>query len=343
MLEIHSYIQKLTTGHSLTTEEMTRTLQIILAGGATPAQIAAILVSLRMKGETPAEIAAAAAVLRSKAIAFPAPEGAFDTCGTGGDGAGSLNISTAVGLVLAGCGVPVVKHGNRSVSSRSGSTDVLEALGVDVQVPPETMQEALEESGFAFLMAPLYHRGMRHVSPVRQELKLRTIFNLLGPLANPAKPSFQLLGVYHPDWLEPVAEALQKLGTTAAWVVCGEGNLDEIALHGPTEIVELKNGQLHRFTLTPADAGLTEQPLSALQGGDAEYNAKALSLLLRGETGAYRDAVLLNTSACLLIAGKVSTLPEGVALAAQSIDEGKARFVLDTLSIITNRDMEESE
>jgi anthranilate phosphoribosyltransferase len=335
MQEIQRILAEIVAGENLSSAKMERLMQILFSGGATPAQIAGLLVALRLKGETAEEIAAAAAVMRHKARPFSAPAGAFDTCGTGGDGSGSLNVSTAVAFVLAACGVPVVKHGNRSVSSRSGSADVLEALGVDLQVPPETMQHALEKTGCAFLLAPLYHYGMRHISPVRQELKLRTIFNLLGPLANPAQPDFQLLGVYHPDLLQPMAEALQQLGTKAAWVVCGAGGLDEIALHGETEIIALEHNELHRFTLTPEEAGLTRQPLTALQGGDAAENAAALSRLLAGEAGAYRDAVLLNTAACLIIAGKAQHLEDGVAIAANAIDSGKAREVLDTLMLLT--------
>lgn len=330
--EIHALLADLAEGKSLSPQAMERLMQIMLGGGMTPAQMAAALVALRMKGETPEEIAAAARVLRELATPFPAEAvGAIDTCGTGGDSSHSLNISTAAGFVLAGCDVPVIKHGNRSVSSRSGSADVLEALGVQVNIAPEVMAEAFRASGFAFLMAPLYHRGMRHVAPVRREMKLRTLFNVLGPLANPARVPFQLLGVYSPALLEPMAEALRQLGVTSAWVVCGEGGLDEIALHGTTEVAALKEGTVTRFTLHPQDAGIEPKPLETLRGGDATENAAALNRLLAGEISAYRDAVVLNSAACLMLTGRASNLRDAAALAAESLDSSRARTVLDTL------------
>lgn len=330
--EIHALLAQLVEGKSLSTQAMERLMQIMLGGGMTPAQMAAALVALRMKGEAPGEIAAAARTMRELATPFPVDvTGAIDTCGTGGDGSHSLNISTAAGLVLAGCAVPVIKHGNRSVSSRSGSADVLEALGVQVNIAPEVMAQAFQASGFAFLMAPLYHRGMRHVAPIRREMKLRTMFNVLGPLANPARVPFQLLGVYSPALLEPMAEVLRQLGVTAAWVVCGEGGLDEIALHGTTEVVALKEGTISRFTLHPQDAGIEPKPLEALRGGDATENAAALNRLLAGEISAYRDAVVLNSAACLVLTGRAANLHDAAALAAESLDSGRARHVLDTL------------
>ncbi len=335
-LEIQQLIAKVVDGNSLTRAESERAMQMMLTGGVTPAQIAALLVALRIKGETVEEIAGAATVMRQKALPFIAPDNAFDTCGTGGDQSGSVNISTAVAIVLAACGVPVVKHGNRSVSSRSGSADVLEALGVNLSASAAKMAEILKRCNLAFLMAPQYHPSLRHVSPIRQELKLRTIFNLLGPLANPAQLRYQLLGVYAPELLQPMAEVLSALGALSAWIVCGAEGLDEISISGATQVVALHHGQYRAFTLHPSDAGLPTHPADALRGGDATENAKAMERLLAGAEGAYRDAVLLNTAASLVIAGKVSELKEGAAQAAAAIDSGRAREVLDCLALHTH-------
>jgi anthranilate phosphoribosyltransferase len=333
--EIIKLIAKTAEGENLTGAEISRAFQIMLLGGATPAQIAALLVALRMKGETVEELTGAAQMLREKAVYFPAPENAIDTCGTGGDHSGSLNISTAVAIITAACGVPVVKHGNRSVSSQSGSSDVLSALGVNLHATQEQMQEALEKCNLCFLATPQYHPGMRHVAPIRQELKLRTIFNLLGPLANPARVKRQLLGVYAQDRQEMLAKALRELGSEHVWVVHSEDGLDEISIAAPTRVVELRNGEIREFTIVPEDAGLPRHPLETIQGGDAAFNASALEDLLAGFPGAYRDTVLLNTAAALMIAGKTLTLAEGVLMAAEAIDSGKARTGLDQLAIIT--------
>jgi anthranilate phosphoribosyltransferase len=333
--ELQKFINKAVEREDLTTEEATRAMHIMLTGGATPAQIAAYLVALRMKGETVAELTGSALTLRSKCTPFPAPASAVDTAGTGGDHSGSVNVSTAVAIVTAACGVPVVKHGNRSVSSRSGSADVLEALSVKLNAAPEQMQQALAECNLAFLMTPLYHKSMRQITPIRQELKIRTLFNLLGPLVNPAQVKRQLMGVFSRELLLPIAEVHRALGTEHAWIVWGAEGLDEISISGVTYCAELKNGNITEFTLTPADAGLPNHPLEALKGGNAEYNARAMERLLAGEKGAYRDAVLFNTAATLIIAGHTQTLPEGVAKAATAIDTGAARQVLDDLVRIT--------
>lgn len=308
----------------LSLEEAQHAFQIILSGGATPAQISAFLMGLRVRGETHEEITAGAQVLRAKASSFAHFPGTLDCCGTGGDMQGTFNISTATAFVVAGCGVPVVKHGNRSVSSQSGSADVLEALGVKIDASAEAMERALREHNIAFLMATKYHSAMRHVAPIRHELGLRTVFNLLGPLVNPAQPEFQLVGVYDRKWLQPIAQTLHALGAKRAWVVHGAGGLDELSTLGKTEIVELRDGHLRSFSLSPEDAGLAVAELESLQGGNAEMNAKALRDVLHGVRGAYLDAVLLNAAACLVIAGKSDSLRDAAAIALNAIDEGKA-------------------
>lgn len=335
---IQTHIAKAVDGIDLTPEEAERAFQTIMNGGATPAQMAAFLIALRMKGEAVSEITAGAKVMRAKATPFSAPEGALDTCGTGGDAKGTLNVSTAVAVVVAACDVPVVKHGNRSVSSRSGSSDVLSALGVNVLAAIPVLEYALKHCNLTFLMAPHFHSAMRHVAPVRQELSLRTVFNLLGPLSNPAQPKLQVLGVYDRKWLRPLAEVLRDLGSERAWIVHGSEGLDELSICGESHVAELKDGEIREFTITPEDAGLPRAELSAIIGGDAEYNARALNRLLLGEASAYRDIVLLNAAAALLVAGKAADLPAGVALAAEAIDSRKAQQTLATLVSISQAD-----
>lgn len=301
-----------------------RVFQVIMNGGATPAQMAAIVMGLRIKGESVEEIVAGATVLRAKAAKFHAPAGTIDTCGTGGDGRNTYNISTAVAIVLAACGVPVAKHGNRSVSSKSGSADVLQALGVKIDADIPVLERCLSEVGIAFLMAPKFHAAMRHVAPIRQELGLRTIFNILGPLSNPAKPDFQLLGVYDRQLTEPLAQVLALLGSKAAWVVHGHDGIDELTLTGSTFVTELKDGNIRSFEVTPEQAGLPRAMLEDLKGGDAETNARALEHALSGMESAYKNAILYNAAAALLIAGKCSELKEGAAIARQAIDNGSA-------------------
>ena len=313
-----------------------RMFQIIMNGGATPAQIAAILMGLRIKGETVEEITAGASVLRAKAPTMAAPEGAIDTCGTGGDSRGTYNISTAAAIVLAACGVPVVKHGNRSVSSKSGSADVLEMLGIKLDASLPVLEKSLKELNIAFLMAPKFHTAMRHVGPIRQELGLRTIFNILGPLSNPAQPDYQLLGVYDRALAEPLAQVLNELGTKAAWVVHGSDGLDELTITGKTFVTELKNGELRNFEVTPDDAGLPTASLDDIKGGDVATNAKALEHALSGMESAYKNAVMYNTAAGLLIAGHATTLKDGTAMARNAIDNGKAFRILKQWSLISH-------
>lgn len=333
---IQKYIDKVVCGFDLEREEAAQAFQIIMNGGATPAQMAAFLVGLRMKGETVTEISAGAAVLRAKALPFSAPEGAVDTCGTGGDAKGTLNVSTAVAIVVAACGVPVVKHGNRSVSSSSGSSDVLSVMGVDVNAPFEALSESLNRCNLTFLMAPRFHTAMRHVAPVRKELGLRTIFNLLGPLSNPAKPVRQIIGVYDKAWLRPIAEVLRELGSEHAWVVHGGDGLDELTITDESFVAELKDGEIREFSITPESVGLQRRELKEILGKDPEHNARELSLLLSGSTSAYRDIVLLNAAAVLIVAGKVETLEAGIQLAAAAIDSKKAKETLATLAAVTS-------
>lgn len=313
-----------------------RVFQIIMNGGATPAQMAAILMGLRIKGESMDEITAGATVLRAKAARISAPAGTIDTCGTGGDNRNTYNISTATAMVLAASGVPVAKHGNRSVSSRSGSADVLEMLGIKIDAEIPVLERCLKEVNITFLMAPKFHPAMRHVSPVRQELGLRTIFNVLGPLSNPARPDFQLLGVYDKQLGEPLARVLNELGTKAAWVVHGHDGMDELTLTGSTFVTELKNGTIRSFEITPEEAGLPRAMLEDVKGGDAAINAKALEHVLSGMESAYKNAVLYNAGAGLLIAGKAATLKEGTEIARTAIDSGDAFRLLKQWAMLSH-------
>ncbi len=268
-----------------------------------------------------------------------APENAIDVCGTGGDGRRTLNISTAVALVVAAAGVPVVKHGNKSVSSLSGSADVLAALGVNIQATKARVEQCLAEANICFMFAPLYHRAMRHVAPIRQELGFRTIFNLLGPLINPAQPKLQLMGVYDKALLRPIAEVLRSLGSKAAWVVHGEDGMDELTLSGVTHVAELKEGEINLFDIIPEEAGLARADHDAIKGGNAVNNAHELALLLAGKHSPYRDIVLLNAAAALTVADRAADLREGAAQAAAAIDEGRAKEALAHLVRITNLDV----
>jgi anthranilate phosphoribosyltransferase len=292
--------------------------------------------ALRVRGETVEEITGAARVMRSKAVAIDSPPGAIDTVGTGGDGAGTFNISTATALVVAACGVPVAKHGNRAMSSKSGAADVLAALGVNLDADMALVRKALWEGGLCFLMAPRHHLAMRNVGPTRVELGTRTIFNLLGPLSNPAGAKLQLIGVYARDWVVPIAQVLQRLGSEAAWVVHGCDGLDEITTTGPTHVAQLRHGTVTAFDIAPEDAGLFLAHPRDLKGGDPATNAEAMRALLRGAAGAYRDVVLFNSAAALVVAGKDGDLKTGVARARHAIDGGRAQAVLDRLIAITN-------
>ena len=325
------------TGRALTRPEAEAAFEIIMSGDATPAQMGGFLMALRVRGETVDEITAAASVMRNKALKIQAPADAIDTCGTGGDASGTYNISTAVALVCAGLGVPVAKHGNRSLTSKSGAADVLTALGVDIDCAISLIEEAIRDANVGFLMAPRHHGAMRHVAGTRVELGTRTIFNLLGPLSSPAGVKRQLIGVFSRDFVKPMAEVLRNLGSVHAWVIHGSDGLDEITTTGPTHVVELKDGTLSEFEIGPADAGLKLAKPEDIKGGDPTFNAAALRRLLDGENGAYRDIVLLNAAAALIVAGKAGDLREGAALAATSLDQGGAKAALEKLVAITNR------
>ena len=323
-------LAQLALGETLTETQAEAAFGIIMSGEATPAQIAGLLMAMRVRGETVAELAGAVRAMRARMLAVDAPPDAIDVCGTGGDNAGTLNVSTAVTFVLAGAGVPVAKHGNRALSSRTGGADVLTALGVNVDVPTERLAGILRAANCAFLFAPRHHAALRHAAGPRVELGIRTIFNLLGPLANPANVKRQLTGVFSPAWARPMAETLSRLGSEAAWIVPGQG-LDELTVAGDNQVVALADGEITEFVVTPEDAGLARAPIQAIQGGDAETNAAAMLALLRGAGGPYRDTVLLNTAAALIVAGKANDLRAGVALAARSIDTGAAMATLDAL------------
>ncbi len=333
-------LARLVDGRILTADEAHAFFAACLRGEPTPAQVAAAVTALRIRGETVEEIAAFATAMREAARTLDHPYDAIDTCGTGGDGQHTFNISTAAALVLAGAGLKVAKHGNRAMSSKSGSSDVLSVLGVNLQASPAQQRRSLDQAGIAFLFAPAYHGAMRHVGPVRAEIGFRTVFNLLGPLSNPAGAKRQVMGVYDPRLLEPLAEVLGRLGATRAWTVHGQG-LDELTTTGETEVAEWKDGTVRRFTVTPEDAGLPRADLAALRGGDAEENAVALRALLDGATGAYRDIVLLNAAAALIVADRAADLAEGAALAATVIDDGRAAKALADLVEATNVEIEE--
>lgn len=339
--EIQRYIATLGEGTPLSAEESARVFQIILSGGATTAQIGAILMGMKCCVETADEIVGAAQALLKKATLFDVGEECapyiVDTCGTGGDKKGSYNISTTVAVVVASCGVPVVKHGNKAISSKSGSSDILSALGVNIDTDIDLTKRALEEAGICFLMAPRYHSAMRHVAPVRQELGTRTIFNLLGPLINPARPKRQVVGVYDSTLVEPIAQVLKALGSEHAWVVHGLDGMDELTVMGQSVVAELKDGEIRSFTFDPREYGIEfPEEDDALKGGDAYENAAAFRRVLKGEQNAYRDAVLVNSAAALLVAGKVMTIEAGIAMAREHIDEGKALDTLQALVAVTN-------
>lgn len=307
----------------------------LFAGEATSAQIGGLLMALRARGEAVSEYAAAAAVMRAHCVPVKAPEGAMDIVGTGGDGKHTLNISTATAFVVAGAGVPVAKHGNRNLSSKSGTADVQSALGINVNVTPDVVERAIAEAGIGFMMAPLHHPAMRHVGPVRLELGCKTIFNILGPLTNPAGVKRQLTGAFAIDLIFPMAETLQQLGSDKAWLVHGSDGTDEITICGTTSVALLENGKITSRQIHPEDAGLPEHPFRDIIGGTPEDNATALRALLDGAPGAYRDAVLFNAAAALVVADKASTLTEGAEIARASIDSGKAKAALSALARIT--------
>jgi len=334
-LDFKQVLQRVATGVPLSEAEAEEIFGAVMEGAASTAQIAGLLMALRVRGETVPELTGLVRAMRARMTEVAAPRGAVDVCGTGGDGAGTLNISTAVSFVLAGLGVPVAKHGNRALSSRTGAADVLTALGVNIDVPFEQLPALLESHRCAFLFAPRHHAALRHAAEARRELGLRTIFNLAGPIANPARVTRQLIGVFDPAWARPMAEALHALGSEKAWLVHGMG-LDELTLAGDNQVVELDQGNIRMLTVSAQQAGLAPAPIEAIRGGDAAFNARALAALLRGEASAYRDTVLLNAAAALIVAGRTGELRDGISLAAHSIDSGAAQIVLGHLVRVTN-------
>lgn len=335
MSELKSHIAKVAGGAPLTFEEARAAFAVIMSGEATPSQIGAFLMALRVRGETVDEISGAVATMREKMLRVEAPADAIDIVGTGGDGSHSVNISTASAFVIAGCGVPVAKHGNRGLSSQTGAADVLTALGIRIDLAPDAIGRAIREAGVGFMFAPAHHPAMRHVGPTRSELGTRTIFNLLGPLSNPAGVTRQMVGVFAPEWVEPLARTLHVLGAEKVWVVHGDG-FDEITTTGPTQVSQLDQGVVTTFTVSPEDIGLPRHRREDLRGGDAAYNAGALRKVLEGARGAYRDTVLMNAAAGLVVAGRAETIAEGAAQAARAIDEGRAAGVLDALVRVSN-------
>ena len=336
MTEIKPLIARVAEGAPLTRADAESAFQNLMSGEATSAQIGGFLMALRVRGETVDEITGAVSVMRSKMLPVEAPTDAIDIVGTGGDAKGTLNISTCTALVVAGAGVPVAKHGNRALSSKSGAADVLAALGVNLDLKPDQITRCIHEAGIGFMFAPAHHAAMRHVGPARVELGTRTIFNLIGPLSNPAGVRRQLLGVFSPEWLEPLAAVLRDLGSERIWVVHGAGGVDEISLAGPTQVTELADGELRSFEINPEEAGLPMAPIDAIRGGDADANAAALRAVLDGEPGPHRDVVLINAAAALIIAGLATDLASGVALARASIDQSSAKERLARLVTISN-------
>lgn len=347
---IKEAIAKVIGREDLTQGEMEQAMEEIMTGQATPAQIGAFLTALRMKGETVDEIAGAARVMRAKATRIEVSnnllnidrdeinvedETILDTCGTGGDGTNTFNVSTATALVAAGAGVRVAKHGNRAVSSVCGSADVLETLGVRLDIPPEAVASCIRELGIGFLYAPLFHGAMKHAAAPRREMGIRTIFNLLGPLTNPAGATVQVLGVYDQGLTETIARVLGKLGTREAFVVCGEGTFDEISICGPTRVSHLKDGGVETFEVVPEDFGFERSTAEAIRGGDARENARIIRAILDGERGPRREVVLMNAAAAFMVAGLARDLKAGIERAADSIDSGRARAKLDAMILFT--------
>lgn len=334
--ELKRLMNKVAGGASLDEDEIQLVLDTMTAGAATPVQMGAFLMALRVRGESVAEITGAARLMRARMTPVEAPPGAVDIVGTGGDAHGTYNVSTCASFVAAGAGVPIAKHGNRSVSSLSGASDVLGALGVKLDVAPATISRAIAGAGVGFMWAPMHHAAMKHWAPVRAELGIRTLFNLLGPLCNPAGVRRQVLGVFDKRWLEPMAHVLRNLGAEHAWVVHGADGLDEMTTTGITYVAELLDGNITLFEVSPEDAGLPRATLSELKGGDATVNAAAIRDVLSGEPGPLRDIVLLNAAAALIVGGKAANLTDGVERAVRAIDTGAAQRALDALIAITN-------
>ncbi|CAL8981098.1 Anthranilate phosphoribosyltransferase [Rhodoplanes serenus] len=336
MVELKTLIAQVATGAPLTREQAAAAFSQMMSGDATPSQMGALLMALRVRGETVEEITGAVAAMRSKMLRVEAPPTAVDVVGTGGDASGSFNISTCAAFIVAGAGVPVAKHGNRALSSRSGAADVLTALGVRVELTPEQIADCIREANIGFMFAPSHHPAMKHVAPTRVELGTRTIFNLLGPLSNPAGVRRQMVGVFSRQWIEPLAHVLKNLGSERAYVVHGSDGLDEITISGPTAVAALDDGEVRVFEITPEEVGLRRAAPEALRGGDAAANANALKSVLEGRKGPYRDCAVLNAAATLVVAGKAADLASGVTLATQSIDTGAAEGSLGRLIAVSN-------
>jgi anthranilate phosphoribosyltransferase len=336
MDDFKTLISKVATGAELTVQESASAFDRMMSGEATPSQMGALLMGLRVRGETVDEITGAVTTMRAKMLPVTAPQDAIDVVGTGGDASGSYNISTCAAFIVAGAGVPVAKHGNRALSSRSGAADVLGALGVRIDIGPEAIARCISEAGIGFMFAPLHHPAMKHVGPTRVELGTRTIFNLLGPLSNPAGVKRQMVGVFSRHWVEPLAKVLGRLGSERAMVVHGSDGLDEITTAGPTSVASLENGNVRTFEIKPDDVGLPKADPKRLLGGDAEANAAALLSVLKGEKSPYRDVAMFNAAAALVVAGRAKDLADGMALARTSIDSGEAEGRLDRLIAVSN-------
>ncbi|UHS61207.1 anthranilate phosphoribosyltransferase [Agrobacterium vaccinii] len=337
MAELKPLIAKVANGESLNREEARQAFDVLMSGEATPSQIGAFLMALRVRGETVDEIVGAVSSMRARMLPVTAPADAIDIVGTGGDGLGTYNISTLASIIVAGTGVPVAKHGNRALSSKSGTADALSVLGVKLDIEPELISRCIGEAGLGFMFAQRHHSSMRHVNPTRVELGTRTIFNLLGPLSNPAGAKKQLLGVFAPHWLVPLAEVLRDLGSESVWVVHGSG-LDEITTTGTTHVAALEDGKIRTFELTPKDFGVDAAGIDDLKGGDGVVNAAALREVLGGRKNPYRDISLCNAAASLVVAGKAETLADGMKLAASALDDGRAATALDRLVAVSNEE-----
>jgi anthranilate phosphoribosyltransferase len=336
MDDLKSIIAKVATGATLSREESASAFDRMMSGEATPSQLGGLLMALRVRGETIDEITGAVSAMRAKMLKVTAPPDAVDVVGTGGDGSGSVNVSTCAAFIVAGAGVPVAKHGNRALSSRSGAADVLSALGVKIDVSPQQVSRCVTEAGIGFMFAPAHHPAMKNVNPTRVELATRTIFNLLGPLSNPAGVTRQMVGVFSRQWVLPLAQVLKNLGSESVWVVHGSDGLDEITLTGPTFVAALENGSIRSFEVSPEDVGLKRVAGEALKGGDAAANAFALRNVLSGLPSPYRDVALLNAAAALVVAGRAKDLKEGLALGTKSLDEGAAADRLKRLVAVSN-------
>ena len=334
--DFKALIAKVATGATLTREEAAAAFDRMMSGEATPSQMGGLLMALRVRGETVDEITGAVTTMRSKMLGVKAPLGAVDVVGTGGDASGSFNISTCAAFIVAGAGVPVAKHGNRALSSKSGAADVLQALGVKIDLDANHVGTCIQDAGIGFMFAPAHHPAMKNVGPTRIELGTRTIFNLLGPLSNPASVKRQMIGTFARHWVEPMAQVLKNLGSESIWVVHGSDGLDEITTAGPTSVAALENGKIRTFEVTPEDAGLPQGKAEALRGGDAEQNAEALLDVLKGKRGPLRDVAVLNAAAALIVAGKAKDLKQGATLAAKSIESGEAEGRLDRLIAVSN-------